>query len=70
MSGVIAYAEKIHELVEKAPAGGIFHDVKIGEVAGVQIPGFGGAAGFSFTTETGERFRVAVTPDPKEDLPV
>jgi hypothetical protein len=46
---IIAIADKLHELVEKAPAGGVLHDAELGEVAGVEIPGFGGAAGFTLT---------------------
>ncbi len=44
--GTIEVAEKIATLIEKAPAGGIFHDVKIETVAGIEIEGFGGFAGF------------------------
>lgn len=44
--GTIAVAEKIAELIEKSPAGGIFHDAIIPTVAGVEVPGFAGFAGF------------------------
>lgn len=47
--GTIACAEKLAELVEKAPAGGIFHDAIIPAVAGIEVPGYAGFAGFSIT---------------------
>jgi hypothetical protein len=60
-TGVIAVAEKVRELVGKAPAGGIFHNFRIGDVAGLEVPGFGGAAGFTLTDdESGTVFRVGV----------
>lgn len=58
---IIKIAEKLHELVEKAPAGGVFHDVVLGEVAGVEIPDFGGAAGFTITAKEGGVYHVAIT---------
>jgi hypothetical protein len=57
---IIQLAEKLHELVEKAPAGGVFHDMEISDVAGVEVPGFGGAAGFTLTSDTGVSYRVGI----------
>lgn len=57
---IIELTEKLHELVEKAPAGGVFHDMAVGEVAGLEVPGFGGAAGFTLTTDTGVSYRVGI----------
>lgn len=59
---IIAIAEKLHELVENAPAGGLFHDSELSDVAGVEIAGFGGAAGFSITGKDGLAYTVRVEP--------
>lgn len=58
--GVIPVAEKIAQLVLKAPAGGIFHDAVIPTVAGIEMPGFGGMAGFQIELPDGAIFEVAV----------
>jgi hypothetical protein len=60
---VINIAEALAERVEKAPAGGRFHNVEIGPVAGVIVPEFGGAAGFVIEYPgTDECFQIRVTP--------
>ncbi len=59
--GAIATAEKIRELVEKAPAGGIFHDAKLSDVGGLEVPGFTQAAGFLLTLADGTELDVSVT---------
>lgn len=57
--GTIACAEKLAELVQKAPAGGLFHDAVIPTVAGIEVPGYAGFAGF--TIELGDQhFEVVV----------
>lgn len=58
--GVISVATKLAELIEKAPAGGIFHDATISEVAGLEVPGFVGVACFVLQTRTGKVFNVEV----------
>ena len=58
--GLIEVAEKLAELVTRAPAGGLLHEAKVPEVAGVEIPGFGGSAGFEIVLPTGARFQVMV----------
>ena len=58
--GVIPVAEKIAKLIEKAPSGGIFHDAVIPNVAGIEIEGFGGMAGFQIELPDGAIFEVAV----------
>ena len=50
--GTIAAAEKIAELVKKAPAGGIFTDAIVEPVAGIEVEGFGGFAGFAIRIES------------------
>jgi hypothetical protein len=47
----IAVAEKIASLVKRAPAGGIFHDAEVGVVAGIEVLGFGGMAGFTIVID-------------------
>lgn len=59
-TGVIEVAEKIATLIQKAPAGGIFHDATIPTVAGIDVPGFGGMAGFQIEQPDGRIFEVAV----------
>lgn len=57
--GLLDVAEKLAQLVEQAPAGGLFHDARIMEVAGVEVPGFGGSAGFTIQLPGG-KFNVTV----------
>ena len=58
--GTIACAEKLAELVRKAPAGGLFHEAVIPTVAGVEVPGFAGHAGFQIEYPDGRVYEVAV----------
>lgn len=58
--GVISVAAKIAELVDHAPAGGIFHDATISEVAGLEVPGFIGVACFCLQTRGGKTFAIEV----------
>lgn len=58
--GTIETAEKIAELVRKAPAGGIFNDCTIPDVAGIEVPGFGSMAGFQIEMGDGRVFEVAI----------
>jgi hypothetical protein len=57
--GPIVIAERIEQLVRKAPAGGPFTHADISETAGVEIDGFGGAAGFTIKIDDDE-YRVMV----------
>jgi hypothetical protein len=58
--GTIQAAEKIAQLIEKAPAGGIFHDARIPTVAGIEVPGYAGFAGFTIELPAGARYEVVV----------
>lgn len=59
VDGTIEAAEKIAHLVKMAPAGGIFHEATMSEVAGIEVPGYAGFAGF--TLDVGDRrFEVVV----------
>lgn len=59
-AGTIAVAERIAALIEKAPAGGVFHDAVVGIVAGIEVSGFGGMAGFEVDMPDGTVYEVAV----------
>jgi hypothetical protein len=59
VEGTIEAAEKIAELIVKAPAGGIFHDAVVSDPAGIEVPGYAGLAGFTLDVD-GKRFDVVV----------
>ena len=62
--GTIDVAKKLAELIERAPAGGIFHDAVVDPVSGFEVEGFGGFAGFSVRNsnidELGAVYEIAV----------